>query len=321
MATVPKFSELKKSEDTGQPLSWGVWGKDDQLGTLNFITPEATVAAAKCVRRGVRFNLDLPLHIPYSLLTAGGFLNRQPPKHTLEGQDYRTLYIRDDKLDGFYLQGSTQWDGLTHIGSPQIGFYNGVKPEQITFEEDTRLGIEHVADFGVVTRGILVDFDRYFKKTGREWNPTTGDRISADEVEACLKDQGVTLTQGDILCFRYGWTVALFAEQDDKVRNSWFADGTFSGIAGDQKMWELIWDNGVAALAADSPTMEASPMIKLDNMHQAIPRLGLTIGEMFFLEDWADDSAKDGVYAAMFTSSPLNVRGGVGSPPNAIAVK
>ena len=62
-------------------------------------------------------------------------------------------------------------------------------------------------------------------------------------------------------------------------------------------------------------------MLKQDNLHQAIPRLGFTIGELFNLEELADDSAKDGVYESFLTTSPLNLRGGVGSPPNAIAIK
>lgn len=321
MAKIPPFAKLDRPDDSGQPLSWGIWGEDDQLGMLNNITEETVVAAAQCVKRGVRFNLDLPLHIPYSLLTAGGFLNRQAPVHTLDKQDYRTLLIRDDKLDEFYLQGSSQWDGLTHIGTPQIGFYNGAKPEQITFGEDTRNGIEHLAEFGVVARGVLVDLERYFKKTGRDWDPNRQDKALVSDVEACLADQGVTLRQGDILMFRYGWIRALFAEKDPTVLNEWFEKAVFAGISGDQTMWEFLWDNGIAAVAADNPTMEASPMEKINNMHQAIPRLGLTIGEMFFLEDLAEDSAKDGVYVSMLTSSPLNVRGGVGSPPNAIAIK
>ena len=322
MTTIPKFSALKRPDDSGFPLSWGIWGADDQLGMLNNITPDVVVAAAKLVRRGVRFNLDLPLHLPYALLTPGeGFLNRKPPVHTLDKEDYRTLYVRDDKLDEFYLQGSTQWDGLTHVGTPQIGFYNGVKAEQITFGEDTRNGIEHLAEFGIATRGVLVDLLAHFKKTGRAWDATQTHGASVDDVQACLAAQKVQLKSGDVLLFRYGWLQALFAERDQKVRDAWFAEGRFAGIDGKQPMWEFLWDHHVAAVAGDNPTCEMAPMAKGDNLHAAIARLGLTIGEMFTLDKLADDCAKDGVYEFMFTSHPLNIRGGVGSPPNAIAIK
>jgi hypothetical protein len=47
----------------------------------------------------------------------------------------------------------------------------------------------------------------------------------------------------------------------------------------------------------------------------------MPIGEMWWLEDLAADCASDGVYEFMLTSAPLNVPGGVGSPPNALAIK
>jgi hypothetical protein len=57
-------------------------------------------------------------------------------------------------------------------------------------------------------------------------------------------------------------------------------------------------------------------------MHfRLIPLLGMPIGELWWLDDLAADCAEDGVYEFFFTSAPLNVPGGVGSPPNALAIK
>jgi hypothetical protein len=57
-------------------------------------------------------------------------------------------------------------------------------------------------------------------------------------------------------------------------------------------------------------------------MHwRLIPLLGLPIGELWDLDALAADCAADGAYEFLFTSAPLNVPGGVGSPPNAIAIK
>lgn len=47
----------------------------------------------------------------------------------------------------------------------------------------------------------------------------------------------------------------------------------------------------------------------------------MMLGEMFYLEDLAEDSAHDGVYEYLFTSTPLNKEGGVASPPNALCLK
>ena len=39
--------------------NWGRWGPDDQLGTLNFVTPQDIVKAAALVKRGKAFALGL----------------------------------------------------------------------------------------------------------------------------------------------------------------------------------------------------------------------------------------------------------------------
>jgi len=52
-----------------------------------------------------------------------------------------------------------------------------------------------------------------------------------------------------------------------------------------------------------------------------IPCLGMTIGELWWLDDLADACAADGRWIFQLVSAPLNVRGGVGSPPNALAIK
>jgi hypothetical protein len=52
-----------------------------------------------------------------------------------------------------------------------------------------------------------------------------------------------------------------------------------------------------------------------------IPNMGLTIGEIFFLDDLADDCAGDGVYEFLFVAPPLPITGAVGSPINPLAMK
>ena len=41
--------------------NWGRWGPDDQLGTLNFITPEVTTGAVSVVRSGQTVSCARPL--------------------------------------------------------------------------------------------------------------------------------------------------------------------------------------------------------------------------------------------------------------------
>ena len=138
MSSFPKYKDLKRPDETGLPLSWGTWGPEDQVGTLNNITPETVVEAARQVKRGVRFNLDLPLHFPFGeVLPNAHHGGRRAPEQTLIVRNRDNLLVRDDKLDDFWLQGSSQWDGLTHMGDAGQGFYNGVREDQVTQQEGT----------------------------------------------------------------------------------------------------------------------------------------------------------------------------------------
>ncbi|HEV7883714.1 MAG TPA: hypothetical protein VGO81_09095, partial [Solirubrobacteraceae bacterium] len=42
--------------------NWGRWGSEDELGTMNFITPEKVRAAAGLVRSGRRVSLAIPIN-------------------------------------------------------------------------------------------------------------------------------------------------------------------------------------------------------------------------------------------------------------------
>src|SRR3954452_23930703 len=112
---VPTYAQLPIQPDAPPKSAWGVFGRDDQVGTLNFLTDDRRLAAIREVRRGAVFSLDLPLHLP------------RPPMIALRTAYRRTQITfagnrgRDDVLDNFYLQCSTQWDSLKHIRHPEYG--------------------------------------------------------------------------------------------------------------------------------------------------------------------------------------------------------
>ena len=56
MAKLTKSDVLKKAEEL---KNWGKWGPEDELGVLNYVTPEDIVNAARLVRRGQVFRLGL----------------------------------------------------------------------------------------------------------------------------------------------------------------------------------------------------------------------------------------------------------------------
>lgn len=320
MPPFPKFDQLRRDQN-GVPIARGVWGKNDEVGTLNHISMDSAAKAAALVRSGRRFNLNLPLHVPLGILGSGAHRRRTAPSQTLLKDDHSGLLIRDEKLDGFYTQGSTQWDGLTHVGDVEYGFYNGVSDDCVTQREGTKNGVENYLRHGIATRGVLADLPSYFFDRHREYSPVSRYAVSTEELKDCLTVSGVELSPGDVLLIRTGW-LEFFLNQSQEGRERIFRDRVHSGLAGDLSMWKFLWDSQVAAVAADNAAVETLPFVAgRPSLHLAIARLGLVLGELFDLEELAAECAEVRNPTFMFISVPLNLRGGVGSPANAMALR
>jgi hypothetical protein len=52
-----------------------------------------------------------------------------------------------------------------------------------------------------------------------------------------------------------------------------------------------------------------------------IALLGMHLGELWRLDELADECAADGRYEFMLVAKPLNLLGGFGSPANAVAIR
>jgi len=112
---------------------------------------------------------------------------------------------------------------------------------------------------------------------------------------------------------------------DDDARTALAGSGApgSAGLHGDD-IPAFLWDLRIAAVAADNPALEASrPGSGPDlDLHVAlIARLGMALGELWDLDALALDCDADRCYEMFLTSAPLNLSGGAGSPPNALAVK
>jgi kynurenine formamidase len=310
---LPDYKELLTRTPPGS--AWGLYGADDQVGAVNLMTAEKAIEAAKLVRTGRSFPLNWEFEQPNPALFRRGNL-----RHTITGQGAG----RDDIIDNFYPQASSQWDSLTHVGHPQYGFYNGVQGDQITGLPGTKNGIEHWARRGMVTRGVLLDVARHLASRGFAAG-NEAYRFSVEELESTRKAQGVEIRQGDILLIRSGW-MAWYekATPQEKFAITNIANLRAPGIASTEDMAAYVWDLHLSAIAGDHPSLEAWPPTPETGgfLHQRIIGLfGMPIGELWYLERLAEACAADGVYEFMFTSAPLNILGGVGSPPNAIAIK
>ena len=325
---LPSYRELPVKDGAPPGSSWGLWGDDDQLGTLNLLTDERTLRAAAEVQRGTVFPLNLPLEIP-------GVAWRRPPQHHLlhvgpegpyeahekaNGPEYR---YRDDYLDGLWLQGGSQWDGFTHVRHREFGNYNGISDEDVVSRR--KLGIDQWSHRAIVGRGVLIDVQRHLEAAGRSYDPASACQFTVEDLQETIAAQGVTIEVGDILLLHSGWTQRLLdADPEERQRMLAWETITASGLERSIRMVEYIWDLHVAAVGSDTlgvEAMEMGPDFEFVLHDHFLPLLGLPIGECWMLDALARDCAADGRYTFQLISVPLNLSGGVGSPPQAVAIK
>jgi kynurenine formamidase len=306
----PAYDELPTIEKLGMPHAWDLF--DHDLGTLQEMTPAGVLAAAALVADGDVVPLNLPIDEPSPPL-----FGRDRVEHTVFATDRNTL---DDRLDGFYPQGSSQWDGLRHVRAREFGFFGGL--DEQPGPGAGALGIEHWAERGIVGRGVLLDLVAHRARANREYDPLRGETIEADELKWLVAAQGTELRPGDVLCLRTGWIEA-YRELDRAGREAQASSPRISGLAGSEAVARFLWESGAVAIAADNPTLEVAPGDPaVGSLHRRlIPLLGFAVGELLDLSRLASLSAGDGRWDFMFVSVPLNLPGGVGSPANAMAIR
>ncbi|KAH8653884.1 hypothetical protein BX600DRAFT_440936 [Xylariales sp. PMI_506] len=320
-ASYPTFEDLPLQKDGPPYNAWGLYGPDDELGRLNLITPEAVRRGLAAAEHGIVVNLNLPLDRQTSYNAS-----RNGLVHKLVIPVPGTAQHLDDELS-FNTQCSTQWDGFRHFPYkdwPKAGdltFYNGQTFESATNPKDKRNGIQNFADHPITSRAHLLDMPRYLAKNNLpplvQLDNTTP--IDPDLLEACAKFEGVTFEPGDICILKIGHVDAVFALGDTEAEKK---VTKFCGVrkAIDVAKWH--WEKGIAAVVTDGVAYESSR--ELDNpiyLHEIfLAGWGMPIGEWFDLRRLSEECERLGKWTFLFTSMPLNVTGGVASPPNAQAI-
>lgn len=303
--------------------NWGKWGVDDELGTLNYITPEKIVEAAATVKQGKVIHMGMPLD---SDGPQTGGIGRFNPIHQMiaTGTDAVAgkqlfngeplpggLGYADDTI-AMPLQCASQWDALSHVYD-RGRMWNNRSADLVTAGGAAACGIQTMKD-KIVSRGILFDVAHYKGVDYLE----PGYAITEEDLNGCLEEAGLSIGTGDVAIIRTG-------QMGYCVKNGWgdYAGGDAPGLSFSTLDW--VHRNEVAAIATDTWGAEVRPN-ELPNTFQPchvvwIPNMGLLVGEILDLEPLGEDCANDGVYEFMFVAPPLIVTGGVGSPINPQAVK
>ena len=331
--------------------NWGDFGDDDQIGRLNLLTPERVRQAAQEVREGLSFCLSLPLDYPgANRLVAHRFPPRLRPT-VRDGRQARNWVageifagatdITNDDVMLIHSQYSTQWDSLAHVGSvfdadgdgvPEPVFYNGYRADTdigpfpaAAGDEATEpvpagvnaLGIENMAATAVQGRGVLIDLYRHF---GRERA-----LVDHDALMHIIEADRVAVEEGDMLCFRTGFDeLVLDMNRDPDAAALQSSCAVLDGR--DPKLLDWITDSGASVLISDNFAVEAVPARKTQPSEAFLPlhehclfKLGVHLGELWYLSELAEWLAAHGRYRFLLTAPPLRMPGAVGSPVTPVA--
>jgi kynurenine formamidase len=310
---LPAYRDLPELPN-GVRSGWGLFGDDDSVGLMNLLTPERIVAAAGLVRTGSVFRLDLPANS----ITPPPFA-RGATRHTVLERDPNGLGL-DDVIDNYFPQSGSQWDSLGHVASAPDAWYNGATRRQVKSGE--RNTIDHWAARGIVARGVIIDVSAAVEAKGGH---AVAPAIGAEDIEAARIAQGVEIRTGDVLLIRTGF-LTWYREQPGDVREelSRFS-ARLPGLDHGEAMAEYLWNLHIAGVVSDTFGLEVFPWAADDPfgfLHTIlIGQFGMGIGELWDLDALAADCAADSVREFLLVSAPLYVKGGIGSPANAVAIK
>lgn len=283
----------------------GRWGAQDQLGTLNLITPAKRRAAAQSVRDGVSISLasdlvadaDPNAFLPFRLRVAVIPFDTT----TVAAIDSITLLAHGYAFSHI--------DALSHFAFHDR-LYNRFARDALAPDGARTLGIQ-VMGSGIVTRGVIVDIPRlrgvpYLRP---------GDAVTVADLEAWERQHRVRIEPGDVMVIRTGRAPRAAAAGPWLVAND--ASGPHPSVA----RW--LRTRGVAALGSDVAN-EASPSVVSGiptPLHLlAIVAMGMPLMDNLNLEELAREAASRSRATFLFVAAPLRIRGGTGSPVNPIAI-
>ncbi|KAF3025869.1 hypothetical protein E8E14_014806 [Neopestalotiopsis sp. 37M] len=320
----PKFADLPVDKNGPHGNAWGLWGPDDQIGTLNLLTDDVVAQAAKeCIRTGQRVSLN------WSMVGASK-PRFQYPRKALEQKIINKAPLKhahDDEWS-FNSQCSSQWDGFRHYAYQKEQLYYMGRSAQDFADSSHPNSIHHVSTKGIASRAVFVDWYSWALKNHKTVDTFTSYAVPFSEIVQALKDQGLSLDvfrPGDVLVIRFGYLAQYEAMADgrrdelDQQYQTRKPDNI--GIQPSCELLEFLWDRKLAAVAGDSRSFEVWPCTEEQwHLHEwLLAGWGMPIGELFYLEDLAKVCASTGRYTFFLSSSPMNVPGGVASPPNALA--
>ncbi len=300
-------SSLTKQDvlDMVEELSnWGRWGKRDQIGAINLITPKKRRQSARLVREGISVSLARDLE------TEKAADNPNPFQHTMlsHGQNMHTQWCSDNYSISYHGFAHSHIDSLCHYVHEQT-LYNGFSSRDVTPDGAMKLDIHNLKS-GIFTRGILVDIP---KLRGVEYLEP-GTAIYPKDLAAWEKRSGLKIGSGDVVLIYTGRWARRAAV------GPWSGSEGQAGLHASSARW--LRKRDIAVLGSDGGS-EVSPSgipgvtspIHLLMLHS----MGVHMLDNLDLEALSQKASELERWDFLLTLAPLAVNGGTGSPLNPIA--
>lgn len=289
--------------------NWGRWSEHDEQGALHHLTPERIVAATRLVRDGLSVTLSRPL------ATEAAVSNPEPAEHRmtmLTDTDIGSGSLRFTKDyigADYHNEGHTHIDAFCHVAYDG-SLYNG-RPQDSVAADGASVDSIDVLKNGLVGRGVLLDIPRL---RGVPWLDP-GEHISPAELEAAESEQGVAVTEGDILLVRTG-----HARRLDEL-GPWDTAAAKAGLH--PTAVRFVAQRRVAALGGDgnSDTAPSSTEGVAFPIHVlTLNAMGVHLLDYLQFEDLRAVCEQKRRWEFLFVAAPLRIDGGTGSPLNPIAI-
>ncbi|MYD98388.1 MAG: cyclase family protein [Gammaproteobacteria bacterium] len=279
----------------------GRWGEDDELGTLNLITPAVRVAAAKLVTDGVSVSMAHPL------LTDRSADNWMPFEHRMQATPERAGgWATDTWSLMFHGFAHSHIDALCHLAH-KGKYYNGFPMSETTDEGCKKLGVTNIGD-GIFTRGVLMDIPRL---KGKAWLDP-GEAVMVADLEAWEKQAGIKVGSGDAILLHTGRWLRRAEEGPTQ--------GAYAGFHASTVPWLKARDVAVVGTDGGLDVYPSGIPESGAPVHTLVlTALGMPILDVMDLTEVSAAAAERKRWTFLLTAAPLRVPNGTGSAINAIA--
>ena len=302
---------------------WGwVWGKDDEIGSLNEMTDASRLAALRSVQQGKTYDLGVtydrnsykwPGHNPGEIIsfrTPEGVKRQGDLPAIIEKNSSKTawhscaVFISDNV--------ATQIDGLGHVTKGNDDhWYNGFRERDWGGNWGIRK-CDATTIPPIVARGVMIDVATYKGKDALD----SSYEITPQDLKGALEKQQTQLRPGDVVLIRSG-TLRYWGETGNDTEGK-IKTHDSAGINLDSAKW-LVEQNGAMLIGSDTSGLEYLPRDEDTDAYRAkyksfIPvhdyllvEQGVHIGEFHNLEALA----KDRVYEFCYICSTAKIKGTV----------